>query len=72
MKKYRVDVPIAGYVSIEVEAESREDAINKALEKGYTEDEIMEIDMYDKLVEGNVCYTYHYKAEATEIPGDEE
>ena len=67
MKKYGVSIPIAGYVYKEVEAESKEEALEKAFDEGYKDDEIAELDMYDVLVEGSVCYTYHTKAEVEEI-----
>ena len=67
MKKYGVSIPVAGYVYKEVEAESKEEALEKAFDEGYKDDEIAELDMYDVLVEGSVCYTYHTKVEVEEI-----
>lgn len=67
MKKYGVSIPIAGYVYKEIEAESKEEALEKAFDEGYKDDEIAELDMYDVLVEGNVCYTYNTKAYVEEI-----
>ena len=67
MKKYGVSIPIAGYVYKEVEAESKEKALEKVFDEGYKDDEIAELDMYDVLAEGSVCYTYHTKAEVEEI-----
>ena len=67
MKKYGVSIPVAGYVYKEVEAESKEEAFEKAFDEGYKDDEIAELDMYDVLVEGNVCYTYRTKVEVEEI-----
>ena len=67
MKKYGVSIPVAGYVYKEVEAESKEEALEKAFDEGYKDDEIAELDMYDVLVEGNVCYTYHTEVEVEEI-----
>lgn len=67
MKKYGVSIPVAGYVYKEVEAESKEEALEKVYDEGYKDDEIAELDMYDVLVEGNVCYTYHTKVEVEEI-----
>ena len=67
MKKYGVNIPVAGYVYKEVEAESKEEALEKAFDEGYKDDEIAELDMYDVLVEGNVCYTYHTEVEVEEI-----
>ena len=67
MKKYGVSIPIAGYVYIEVEADSEEDAIDKAFDKGYEDKDIAEIEMFDKLIEGNVCNVYCTEASAEEI-----
>lgn len=67
MRKFAVSIPIAGYVYKEVEAESKEEALEKAFDEGYKDDEIAELDMYDVLVKGNVCYTYHTKAYVEEI-----
>ena len=67
MKKFAVEIPIAGYVYLEVEAETPEDAIEKAFDIGYTDNDIQEMEMFEKLVEGNVCHTYHVRATAKEI-----
>ena len=42
MKKYGVSIPIAGYVYKEVEAESKEEALEKVFDEGYKDDEIAE------------------------------
>jgi len=67
MKRFAVEIPIAGYVRIEVEAENEEDAIEKAFDIGYKNEDIQEMEMFEKLVEGNVCHTYHTRASAEEI-----
>ena len=72
MKKFIVEVPIAGYVCIEVEAEDKNDAIDIAFQKGYTDEEIVELDMYERLVEGNVVYTYHTRVEVNELKENED
>ena len=46
---------------------TKEEALEKAFDEGYKDDEIAELDMYDVLVEGSVCYTYHTKVEVEEI-----
>lgn len=65
--KYEVDIPIAGFIYVEVEAESKKEAIELAMNMEWNDDDIQELDKYEKLVEGNVCYTYHSKATAREI-----
>jgi hypothetical protein len=70
MKKYYVEVPVAGYMGIEVEAESEEEAIENALSLDWNDEDIMELDKYEKLMEGNVCHVWHSRATASLI--DEE
>ena len=75
-KEYFVRMPFAGVISALVEAESEEDAIEKALksdvkidlEEGDTNNgvEVEEWDLYKRTVEGNVCYTPLWEAEAEE------
>lgn len=67
MKKYGVTVPIAGYIYKEIEANSKGEAIEKVMEEGFEDEDVEELEMYDKLVEGNICYTYQTKAAAKEI-----
>ena len=57
--KYSIKMPIAGYVYKEIEADSEADALKKLYEEGYELTDIEECDMFEKLVEGNICYTYH-------------
>ena len=52
---------------IEVEAENAEDAIEKAFDIGYTNEDIQEMEMFERLVEGNVCHAYCTRATAEEI-----
>lgn len=72
MKKFGVSVPIAGYVYIEVEAENKKEAVEKAFDQGYTQDDIQEIDMYERIIEGNVCHVWHNRVEVEELDSDEE
>lgn len=64
MSKYLVYVPIAGNICKEIEAESADEAIDLAFDEGFDYDEVCELDMYEKLVEGNVCYIYCTQAYA--------
>lgn len=67
MKKFAVTIPIAGYVYKEIEAESKEEALDIAFDEGYEDSEIVELDMFYKVIEGNVCYLYNTEAYAEEI-----
>ena len=76
-KTFLVRMPIAGVMTFEVEAESGEDAINKAqltdvridLVEGETDNspEMEEWDLYKKTVSGNVNYTPLWEAEYEEL-----
>lgn len=79
MKSWSVNIPVAGYLTVEVEGP---DNSNEAIKKGIvdvgklSQEElyalIEEIDVYEKLVEGNVVNVNHYKAEAQYIEDSEE
>lgn len=78
MSKYNVILPFAGYVNVEVEADSEEDAIEEAqssaslnIENGNHETDLREWEFYDKLIEGNFCYVSEYEASAELIGGEE-
>lgn len=75
MKTFIVDLPINARLTVEVEAESKEEAIKKAYEgndidistkseNGYFIDEW---DVYSKLLEGNCWYGIIYEARAEEL-----
>lgn len=64
MKLYTVKVPIVGACYVEVEAENESEAIEKAMDsEDLTLDNIEEWEPLEKVVEGNVVYTYHTEAE---------
>ena len=60
MKKYAVMVPFAGHFYVEVEADSEDDAKSIALDENpFDKDsdaEIMEIQYYQQMNQGNVAY----------------
>lgn len=55
MKNYTVSVPISGYICIDVEANSEQEAITKAFEEATLED-LEEWEMHECIVEGNVFH----------------
>lgn len=68
MKKYLVNLPITGYISIEVEAENEEMAIDKAFESEECNlDNLIEWEACESVCEGNVCYAILTDAEVEEI-----
>ena len=57
MPRYSVQLPITGYVITEVEADSKEAAIKKALTEGeFTKDDIEEWEVHEFANRGNVAY----------------
>lgn len=56
MAKYGVELPIAGWIYLEVNAKSEEDAIEKALETSWKDDDVQELCTYKKLMTGNVVH----------------
>ena len=67
MAKYGVELPIAGYIYLEVEADNKEDAIEKALLTQWQDEDIMELDSYKRLASGNVMHVSHSDAGAYPI-----
>jgi hypothetical protein len=78
MGKFYVEVPFAGYVCGEVEADSAEEAIAKVIEEtsftieGDTDGaiEVAEWHLMKNVVQGNVCYAPLSRASAEEIADD--
>lgn len=66
MKTYCVRIPIAGYLETEVEADSKESAIDAAMSKTLTMDDIQSWDTHRQLIKGNIFYGSCSEAEATE------
>ena len=57
MKKYFVEIPITGYVSVEIEANSKEEAIEKAWESpDLSLDNVVEWEAHAYVSKGNVLY----------------
>ncbi len=66
MKSYSVTIPIAGHAYITLEADSEEEAIEKAMESVSIND-IAEWEPMKQFNQGNVCYCPHpWEAEAKE------
>lgn len=72
MKKYRVIMPIAGSVFLEVDAKDKESALNNFYEIISTMtngdiDDCLEWDFYEQIVSGNVCHLYTNEVDISEI-----
>ncbi len=68
MKTYSVTLPVSGVIHTEVEAESEDDAIEKALaDPDITIDDIAEWEPCRNIVEGNVFYGHTNEASAEEV-----
>lgn len=64
MKLYTVKVPIVAVCYVEVEAENKEDAIDKAfVSDDLRLENVDEWEPLEKIVEGNVLHTYHNEVE---------
>jgi hypothetical protein len=73
MKKYSVDVPISGFINVEVEAEDKKDAIDKAFESEDLKlDNIVEWEAHEHICEGNVCYAVLFDIDANELDDKDE
>lgn len=70
MAKYGVELPIAGWIYLEIDAESEEDAIEKALETSWRDDDIQELCTYKKLMTGNVVHVSKNKVSVRKIDED--
>lgn len=67
MKLYTVKVPIVAVCYIEVEAETEEEAIEKAFESDDLKlENVDEWEPLEHITQGNVIYTYHNDAEVVE------
>lgn len=72
MKTYNVTLPIAGHINLDVEAESEEEAIEKAFGT-CSMDDITEWEALEQFTKGNVCYCPQpWEAAAELIDGGEE
>ena len=61
MKRYTVSVPIAGFISVDVEAENEEEAIKKALKSEELKlENCEEWETFKQLCEGNILHASHY------------
>lgn len=70
MKRFQVTYPVAGSVTIEVDAEDRSDAIDRGMDLAYEavdRCEFEELDVYSKLVQGNVVYASVWQVNVEEL-----
>lgn len=71
-KTWSVELPISGKLILEVEANTKAEAIDKALEGDYSENDIEEWSAEKYLVRGNVFYGVLSEANAELIDDGEE
>lgn len=76
---YHVTVPIAGAIVIEVDADNKPQAIQKALEVEWIKNiepadgvECLELNTYKKLFEGNVSHVDYSEAEAQRVDTEDD
>lgn len=67
MKTYSVTIPITGIIYVEVEADSRKEAIEKAMDLDFQSKDIEEWETHKQIVQGNVFYGVRNEATADEI-----
>jgi len=67
MKKFNVTMPVCGVVFKTVEAETEQEAIDKVYDGGFKLEEIEEVEMYDKINKGNVCYVTNSSVDVEEV-----
>jgi len=70
MAKYGVELPIAGWIYLEINAGSEEDAIEKALETPWEDDDVQELCTYKKLMTGNVIHVSKSQVSVRKIDED--
>ena len=64
MARYQVLIPITGYISVEVEADSEDQARETAFEsEDLTLENIQNWECHEKVVQGNVCYAVQNEIE---------
>jgi len=72
MPTYTVTLPITGVLyAYDIEAESEEEAIEKAMGAPYTIQDIEEWDVHEQIVEGNVFHGHTNRASAQEEDAEE-
>lgn len=54
--KYTVQIPIAGYIETEVDAQTEEEAIEKAFNSDLTLDQVTEWDAFTHITEGHTIH----------------
>ena len=73
MKNYDVSLPITGVILVTVEAESAEDAIERALQSdGLTDENIESWEAHSQVCEGNIMYGELDRAYAELAFGEDE
>jgi len=80
MKKYTVTVPFSGHLTMTIEAESKDAAIDKALSSEFEHNivggeavEIAEFQLMEKVNDGDICYfPAPWKVEVWEVEVEEE
>lgn len=72
MKTYGLYVPITGYVAVEVEAGTEEEAIQKALESDVSLEDVEEWEMHRTVVEGNFFHGLRNTYEVYYVDDNEE
>lgn len=71
MKEYEVLLPITGHLVVSVEAESKEEAVKKAMEEG-TIDDLESWSATEIIVEGNIFSGELNEVEVMRVDGEDD
>lgn len=72
MAFYGVKIPMAGHLYVEMEADSEEEAIDKAKHLDLSSDHLEYWETVDQFTKGNVCYCPHpWEIEAEPIESED-
>ena len=69
MKRYAVSLPFTGYMHFEVEAESEEEALDRAYEVEFNQENIAELEYHTEVCTGNVFHGVMNEVNIEEIKG---
>lgn len=67
MNTYNVRIPITGVVDVEVEAENEDEAIEAAMQKEVSTDDITEWETCRQIVQGNVFNGHTNEVDVSEV-----
>jgi hypothetical protein len=67
MPRWSVQIPVSGYVEVEVEASSKDEAIDVGMQQEVGSEDIVEWETLRHVTQGNVFYGVLAEADAQEV-----